>query len=111
MKEGEMPHQRWLSADPAHTASVAERRTGTFLVGTFSSDAGSRPYKLYIPPGYSPDTPVPLLVALHGCTQDPDNFRSEEHFSSAHFPVTRVHAPINSISLQAILPIRLYPCS
>lgn len=82
MKEGEMPHQRWLRADPIHTASVAERGTGTFLVGTFSSDVGSRPYKLYIPPGYSPDTPASLLVALHGCTQDPDNFAVGTRFNT-----------------------------
>src|ERR1700722_20166784 len=44
-----------------------------FRALTFSSQAGSRPYKLYIPSGYH-GQPVPLIVMLHGCTQSPDDF-------------------------------------
>ncbi|MBX9751058.1 MAG: PHB depolymerase family esterase [Roseococcus sp.] len=43
------------------------------LAGTFSSDAGSRDYKLYIPSGFRGQA-MPLLVMLHGCTQSPDDF-------------------------------------
>ncbi len=44
-----------------------------FIAGSFSSKAGSRAYKLYIPSAYR-GQPVPLVVMLHGCTQSPDDF-------------------------------------
>ena len=44
-----------------------------FLACTFSNQAGSRPYKLYVPSGYHGQY-VPLIVMLHGCTQSPDDF-------------------------------------
>jgi poly(hydroxyalkanoate) depolymerase family esterase len=41
--------------------------------GVYANSHGSRRYKLFIP---SSDTgkPLPLLVMLHGCLQDPDDF-------------------------------------
>ena len=47
--------------------------SGRFLNQTYSGPAGSRNYKLYVPSGYT-GTPLPLVVMLHGCTQDPDDF-------------------------------------
>jgi poly(3-hydroxybutyrate) depolymerase len=63
------------------SAHFFHARTGTFLSGDFSNGTGSRPYKLYIPRNYTAGTPVPLLVALHGCTQDPDNFATGSRFN------------------------------
>jgi poly(hydroxyalkanoate) depolymerase family esterase len=40
---------------------------------TFSNDAGSRSYKVYVPSGYSGQS-LPVVVMLHGCTQNPDDF-------------------------------------
>ena len=49
---------------------------GEFLSRSFSNDAGTRAYKLYVPANYSSTatTRVPLVVMLHGCTQSPDDF-------------------------------------
>jgi poly(hydroxyalkanoate) depolymerase family esterase len=40
---------------------------------TYSNEAGSRAYKLYVPSGYNRQA-LPLVVMLHGCTQSPDDF-------------------------------------
>jgi poly(hydroxyalkanoate) depolymerase family esterase len=44
-----------------------------FLTRSFSCDAGTRMYKLYIPVS-AHERPRGLVVMLHGCTQDPDDF-------------------------------------
>lgn len=53
-----------------------ERHTqafGTFERYDFSNHAGARSYKLYVPARIA-DTPPPLVVMLHGCTQSADDF-------------------------------------
>ena len=44
-----------------------------FLTRGFTCAAGTRRYKLYIPASAS-DRPLGLVVMLHGCKQDPDDF-------------------------------------
>lgn len=46
---------------------------GRFISGTHSNSLGSRDYKLYIPATHC-GQPMPLIVMLHGCQQDPDDF-------------------------------------
>ena len=43
--------------------------------GSYTNSAGTLAYELYVPSSYKPGTPVPLVVALHGCTQTADVFR------------------------------------
>ncbi|NJK47426.1 PHB depolymerase family esterase [Candidatus Gracilibacteria bacterium] len=46
---------------------------GQFIDGSYSNQAGTRSYKLYIPSDYNGQA-LPLLVMLHGCSQTPDDF-------------------------------------
>ena len=43
------------------------------LAGRHTDAHGSREYKLYLPPAPN-RRPMPLVVMLHGCTQNPDDF-------------------------------------
>jgi poly(hydroxyalkanoate) depolymerase family esterase len=51
---------------------------GRFIDAAYTNDAGTRSYRLYVPGSYNSQTAAakaaPLLVMLHGCTQDPDDF-------------------------------------
>ena len=48
-------------------------RPESFCAGHFRNDCGTRDYKLFEPARPDP-RPLPLIVMLHGCTQDPDDF-------------------------------------
>ena len=50
--------------------------SGEFVTRSFRCDVGARDYKLYVPASYARASAerVPLVVMLHGCTQDPDDF-------------------------------------
>lgn len=48
---------------------------GETLTRTYVGAAGIREYKLYVPSRYGDETPpLPLVVMLHGCTQNADDF-------------------------------------
>jgi poly(hydroxyalkanoate) depolymerase family esterase len=49
--------------------------TGKFISDRFDGKTGSLRYKLFIPNGYT-GAPLPLIVMLHGCGQDADDFAS-----------------------------------
>jgi len=53
-----------------------------FLSRTFSNEAGSRPYRLYVPSSYNGQQ-VALVVMLHGCTQSPDDFAAGTGMNAA----------------------------
>jgi poly(hydroxyalkanoate) depolymerase family esterase len=54
---------------------------GQFLERSYTDRAGTRAYKLYVPSGYVVGEAAPLVVMLHGCTQNPDDFAAGTHMN------------------------------
>ncbi len=54
---------------PTHGVEPGSR----FITGSYSNQAGTRSYKLYVPSRYHGQA-LPLVVMLHGCNQNPDDF-------------------------------------
>ena len=57
---------------PSGRASLA-RSPGQFATSSFTNSAGTRAYRLYAPTGYTGQA-VPLIVMLHGGSQDVEDF-------------------------------------
>jgi poly(hydroxyalkanoate) depolymerase family esterase len=55
---------------------------GTFVAGRFGEGRAQREYKLYVPPQAGARR-LPLVVMLHGCTQDPDDFAAGTRMNDA----------------------------
>ncbi|MBK9363878.1 MAG: PHB depolymerase family esterase [Rubrivivax sp.] len=58
---------------PGDRPRMPDRSAGTFTPGSHTHAALTRGYKLYVPPG-AQGRSRPLVVMLHGCTQDADDF-------------------------------------
>jgi poly(hydroxyalkanoate) depolymerase family esterase len=67
------PPQRSTPAEPVRPTPGSVEDRGHFSTHTFANEAGRRDYKLYVPGGNRVE-PMPLVVMLHGCTQDADDF-------------------------------------
>jgi poly(hydroxyalkanoate) depolymerase family esterase len=68
LKNGKLPGSRKRTPPPPLPDGAR------FDSASFTCHAGTRGYKLYVPSTYKEGKPVPLVVMLHGCTQDPDDF-------------------------------------
>ncbi|WP_171811406.1 extracellular catalytic domain type 1 short-chain-length polyhydroxyalkanoate depolymerase [Corallococcus exiguus] len=53
---------------------TTKARAGEWVHGVYSNVWGTRSYQLWVPTGYQPGEPLPLVVGLHGCLQNPDQF-------------------------------------
>jgi poly(hydroxyalkanoate) depolymerase family esterase len=65
-----------LAAGAVLGPAAAQAAAGTLTSGDYKGAEGAMHYQLYVPSSYSPGTPMPLVVALHGCTQTADSFRA-----------------------------------
>jgi poly(hydroxyalkanoate) depolymerase family esterase len=86
-----------LTPNPLHrgveSPGVPASEKGRFIERSYTGGAGTRSYKLYVPDGYTGQA-VPLIVMLHGCTQNPDDFATgtrmnglaEEHTFLVAYP-------------------------
>ncbi|HEX2076833.1 MAG TPA: PHB depolymerase family esterase [Longimicrobium sp.] len=72
---------------PAAAPSAQAPAPSTWEWATYTGEPGTRRYRLFVPAGYDAARPAPLVVMLHGCTQDPDDFargtRFNQHADSA----------------------------
>ena len=74
---------REAPAGPQPGPTVKPGPSGQFLSGSHADPkAGTREYKLFVPPA-SFTEPLPLLVMLHGCTQNPDDFAAGTKMNEA----------------------------
>ncbi len=92
----------WIKQAPAvgsppDAAQGAE--VGRFVNRSFSNGTAHRDYKLYIPSTYA-GKPMPLIVMLHGCKQNPEDFArgtrmnalAEEHGFLVAYPAQTARA-------------------
>jgi poly(hydroxyalkanoate) depolymerase family esterase len=57
------------------TSAQTSSLPGKLTTGSYTNSAGTRSYELYVPSTYKAGTRMPLVVALHGCTQSAEIFR------------------------------------
>jgi poly(hydroxyalkanoate) depolymerase family esterase len=69
---------KWPTSTPVSWPSIPGSSGSSGVAktfsGTFTNSSGSITYKGYVPSSYKSGTAVPLVVALHGCTQSADDF-------------------------------------
>jgi len=72
-----------LTMTSTAAGTAAAQSAGTFEWHTYAGEAGTRRYKLFVPASHDAAKPAPLVVMLHGCTQDPDDFARGSRFNQA----------------------------
>lgn len=63
------------STPPPPSTTPPASLPGTLTTGSYSNTSGTLAYQLYVPSTYKAGSAMPLVVALHGCTETADVFR------------------------------------
>jgi poly(hydroxyalkanoate) depolymerase family esterase len=70
---GQLPNIQLPGLRPQRPSPAPLPEGARFETQSFSNAAGSRTYKVYVPSRRNGPS-LPVVVMLHGCTQDPDDF-------------------------------------
>jgi poly(hydroxyalkanoate) depolymerase family esterase len=86
----------WPAAAGAATSPTAPAG-GESFTGSYTGSAGTRAYRGYVPSGYVAGEALPLVVVLHGCTQNAQVMEALTRFSelaeARHFIVVYPEQP------------------
>ncbi len=67
------PAAKSVTPEAKKSVTPEAKKQGSFTAFDFANEAGARSYKLFVPSAYA-SKPMPLVIMLHGCTQNPDDF-------------------------------------
>lgn len=63
-------------------SSAPTAAAGRWVDGAAGTLGGTRSYRLWVPPNYDPAVPTPLVMVLHGCTQNPNDIAAGTQFNA-----------------------------
>ena len=69
-----------LLAAAAVGPQSASGAAGSLVKGSYTGPDGTLSYEVYVPSGYVAERRVPLIVALHGCSENAEQFRQVTRF-------------------------------
>lgn len=95
--------QKQFAAQPKRGRAPVTRAGAEFIDKSYANHAGSRSYKLYVP-AKKVRGKRPLLVMLHGCKQNPDDFAAGTRMNSLaeeHGMLVAYPAQVGSANMSA----------